>query len=220
MTDADLNINLANVPDVGTDRTSSYTIRGRIRDGSGQAIQSAIVSARGISTSTDSSGSYALEFRNYLTNPVRGEDILIRAEVPGGVPRRGMVIAFSPETPSRSVRVDLNAIAIGGLAINTRHYRNFLDKLVGLAIAQTGVGQLLGGAGLLGVIRSDPELQGSLTSLLQSLIPGGIIPLNLLIKPELPLLFGQPENIDLENFGNGIFPDPFGNIIPALDTQF
>merc|ERR1712093_118527 len=61
-----------------------------------------------------------------------------------------------------------------------------------------------------------PDLRKQMSGLLNSLLPGGLLPEQVLLNPDLPLVFADPENKDLENFGNGIVPSPLSGLIDGL----
>ena len=50
------------------------------------------------------------------------------------------------------------------------------------------------------LVRNDPDLRKQMSGLLNSLLPGGLLPEQVLLNPDLPLVFADPENKDLENF--------------------
>ena len=219
LTQEELDNGIANVAmDVRTDRTSTYTITGLVLGDGLQPIEGAIVTAESaggqkVQDVTDEIGSYSLFFNNFDANPTVGEKIEILADVPGGIPLRTEVIPFLMGV--RISRADLRSLRLGGLGLNTPHYRRFVHKIINHAIAGTTVGQVLESA-------SPAERNRINTSILQLInnsIPGGLFPAQLAIGPELPLIFDQPEYMDLENFGNGIFPSPLQNLPDALYTR-
>jgi PKD repeat protein len=217
----ELESSFADASDIITNRTSTYTIRGRVRDMGegtislfdGQSITISVQRGSGEETMpslADESGSYEIRFRNYLTNPVIGEEILVAAEIPGEIPRRGMVTAFFDHTAEGFVRVNdrvaamnFDPLRIGGLSLNTWHYRNFIDRLVGL------VGGSLGSEQVIQAFRGQSELRqrGLLVTIAGFLPPAfrDLVPEQMIFK-NLPLIFEQPGNIDLENFGNAVVP--------------
>ena len=219
LTQEELDNGIANVAmNVRTDRTSTYTITGLVLGDGLQPIEGAIVTAESagglkVQDVTDDIGSYSLFFNNFDTNPTVGEKIEILADVPGGIPLRTEVIPFLMGV--RISRADLRSLRLGGLGLNTPHYRRFVHKIINHAIAGTTVGQVLESA-------SPAERNRINTSILQLInnsIPGGLFPAQLAIGPELPLIFDQPEYMDLENFGNGIFPSPLQDLPGALYTR-
>ena len=201
-----------------TDRTSTYTITGLVLGDGLQPIMGAIVTAESaggqkVQDVTDEIGSYSLFFNNFDTNPTVGEKIEILADVPGGIPLRTDVIAFLTE--GRISRADLRSLRLGGLGLNTPHYRRFVHKIINHAIAGTTVGQVLESASP----AERNRINNSILQLINNSIPGGLFPPQLAIGPELPLIFDQPEYMDLENFGNGIFPSPLQDLPGALYTR-
>lgn len=211
----ELDSGIANVEmDVRIDRTSTYTITGLVLGDGLQPIEGAIVMAETagglkVSDMTDDIGSYSLLFDDFIMNPTVGEEIAIMAEVPDGIPLRTSIIAFMQEG-SRISRADLRSVRLGGLGLNTPHYHRFVHDLIEHIIGGTSVAQALQDA--------TPEQQRRVTNgiikWLNNSVPGGLFPAQLAIGPDLPmdsgypLIFEDPEYMDLENFGNGIFPSP------------
>ncbi|HIO81721.1 TPA: PKD domain-containing protein, partial [Candidatus Poribacteria bacterium] len=202
--------NMVELADIATNRTSTYAITGRIFDADIQPIVGAVVSVEtplGVQTViTDESASYSFTFSDYLTNPSRGEEILLNVSIPGGMSRRLVVIAF--EEPIRAVVANSLPLLLGGLAINTVQHRDFIDRLVSHTIAETEVGRTLGnGAGeLLEFVRKSPKLRSDMIQLIEGLLLGGLLPNQVVLSPELPLIFEQSETLIMENFGNGLYP--------------
>ena len=215
----ELESSFVDAPDIITNRTSTYAIRGKVRDMGegtislldGQSITISVQRGSGEETMpslADESGSYEIRFRNYLTNPLIGEEILVAVEIPGEIPRRGMVTAFFDHMAEGFVRVnarvavvDFDPLRIGGLSLNTWHYRNFIDRLVGL------VGGSLGSEQVIQTFRGQSELRqrGLLVTIAGFLPPAfrALVPEQMIFK-NLPLIFEQPGNMDLENFGNAV----------------
>ena len=98
----------------------------------------------------------------------------------------------------------VSTVRLGGISLNTRHAREVLDKIISLAIAQTDAALQAGGPEqLLEMMRANPAMQAAVAKAIGDLLPPGFIPAQLLDE-ELPLIFEQYENIDLENFGNAV----------------
>ena len=98
----------------------------------------------------------------------------------------------------------VSTVRLGGISLNTRHAREVIDKILGLAIAQTDAAMQAGGAEqLLAMMRENPALQAAVIQAIGDSLPPGFIPVQLL-DDDLPLIFEQYENIDLENFGNAV----------------
>ncbi|MDE0184167.1 MAG: PKD domain-containing protein [Candidatus Poribacteria bacterium] len=98
----------------------------------------------------------------------------------------------------------VSTVRLGGISVNTRHAREVIDKIIGLAIAQTDVAIAKGGSdAVLDMIRGNPALQAAVIAAIGDSLPPGLIPAQLLAD-DLPLIFEQYENIDLENFGNAV----------------
>ena len=111
-------------------------------------------------------------------------------------------LAGNAGTAEREIFV--STVRLGGISINTRHAREVIDKIIGLAIAQTDVAIAKGGSeAVLDMIRGNPALQGAVMAAISDALPEGFIPAQLL-DDDLPLIFAQYENTDLENFGNAI----------------
>ena len=198
-----------------TDRTSTYTITGLVLGDGLQPIEGAIVTAESagglmVRDVTDDIGSYSLFFDNFAMNPAVGDPpIDVMAEVPDGIPLRTSVVAFMQDG-SRISRADLRSVRLGGLGLNTPHYHRFVHGVIQHIIGGTTVGKALDDA--------SPEQQRRITNqiirLINNSVPGGLFPPQLAIGPDFtmnrgyPLIFEDPEYMDLENFGNGIFPSP------------
>ena len=202
---------------ISVNRTTSYNIQGTVLDRNGDPASGAIVTATSplaqVSASTNQNGRYAIKFLDFVTNPAIGDRIVLVTQVEGELARQTVVTAF--ETPTRVVTVDSIPMRLGGLSINSGQYRDFIDRLVAKAIEKTSVGKLLGD-GLMPLVRNDPDLRKQMSGLLNSLLPGGLLPEQVLLNPDLPLVFADPENKDLENFGNGIVPSPLSGLIDGL----
>ena len=211
----ELDSGIANVEmAVRIDRTSTYTITGLVLGDGLQPIEGAIVMAetaagQKVTDMTDDIGSYSLLFDDFMMNPTVGEEITIMAEVPDGIPLRTSVIAFMQDG-SRISRADLRSVRLGGLGLNTPHYHQFVHGLINHIIGGTTVAQALADA--------TPDEQRRVTNAIikwiNNSVPGGLFPPQLAVGPDFamgggyPLIFEDPEYMDLENFGNGIFPSP------------
>ena len=105
-------------------------------------------------------------------------------------------------TAEREIYV--STVRLGGISVNTRHAREVIDKILGLAIAQTDAALAKGGSeAVLAMMRANPALQAGVIQAIGDALPPGFIPAQLLAE-DLPLIFEQYENIDLENFGNAV----------------
>lgn len=102
-----------------------------------------------------------------------------------------------------SLEIFVDTVRLGGMSLNTVHGRDVIDKLVKLAIARTDVGQSIGAEAFLEMMRSNPATQAAVMEALDAVLPPGMLPAQLL-DAELPLIFEDYENIDLENFGNAL----------------
>jgi len=92
--------------DVITNRTSIFTISGKVtKIDDVTPISSAIVSARGKRTVTSDNGSYALEFTDYDTNPIKGEEIPVSVSPKAGVEKEVVVQA---ELSEREMQVNIS----------------------------------------------------------------------------------------------------------------
>ena len=226
LTQDELDSGIANITmDVRIDRTSTYTITGLVLGDGLQPIEGAIVMAETagglkVSDMTDAIGSYSLFFDDFMMNPTVGEEITIMAEVPDGIPLRTSVVAFMQDG-SRISRADLRSVRLGGLGLNTPHYHRFVHGVIQHIIGGTTVGKALEDA--------SPEQQRHITNeiirLINNSVPGGLFPPQLAIGPDFtmnrgyPLVFEDPEYMDLENFGNGIFPSPLASLGTALNAR-
>ena len=106
-----------------------------------------------------------------------------------------------------SLEIFVDTVRLGGMSLNTVHGRNVIDKIVKLAIARTDVGQSIGAEAFLEMMRSNPATQAAVMGALDAILPPGMVPAQLL-DAELPLIFEDYENIDLENFGNALTARP------------
>jgi len=217
LTAADLENKVGTTSQIIVDRTTTYNIQGTVLDKNGDPAVGAVVTATSslaqVSASTSQNGKYAIKFLDFATNPVVGDKISLVTQVEGELARQTIVIAF--ETPTRIITVDSIPMRLGGLSINSGQYRDFIDRLVAKAIEKTSVGKLLGD-GLMPLVRNDPALRMQMSGLLNGLLPGGLLPEQVLLNPELPLVFSDPENKDLENFGNGVVPSPLSGLLDGL----
>ncbi len=116
-----------------------------------------------------------------------------------------------------SLEIFVDTVRLGGLSLNTLHGRDVIDKIVSLAIAGTDVGQTIGAEAFLQQMRSDPAMQAAVMEALNGLLPPGMLP-GQLLDAELPLIFEDYENIDLENFGNALTARP-GSGMGILDSK-
>lgn len=108
---------------------------------------------------------------------------------------------------SMSLEIFVDTVRLGGISLNTVHGRDVIDKVIKLAIARTDVGMSIGPDALLEMMRNNPATQRAVLSAINSLLPPGTVPKQLL-DAELPLIFEDYENIDLENFGNAVTARP------------
>ena len=127
------------------------------------------------------------------------------------------VVDLAGNEAMMSINMFVDTVRLGGLALNTRHGRDVIDKIISLAIARTDVGQSMGPAALLEMMRNDPAMQAAVMNAVNSLLPPGILPKQLL-DAELPLIFDDFENVDLENFGNAITARP-GSGMGILESK-
>ncbi len=118
---------------------------------------------------------------------------------------------------SMSLEIFVDTVRLGGLSLNTLHARDVIDKLISLAIARTDVGMSVGPDALLDMMRNDPATQYAVLNAINSILPPGMVPKQLL-DGELPLIFEDYENIDLENFGNAVTARP-GMGMGILDSK-
>ena len=108
---------------------------------------------------------------------------------------------------SMSLEIFVDTVRLGGLSLNTLHGRDVIDKVIRLAIARTDVGMSVGPDALLEMMRNAPATQYAVLDAINSILPPGMVPKQLL-DAELPLIFEDYENIDLENFGNAVTARP------------
>ena len=126
-------------------------------------------------------------------------------------------LAGNAGTAEREIYV--STVRLGGISLNTRHARDVIDKIIGLAIAQTDAALAGGGSeAVLAMIRENPVLQAAVIAAIGDSLPPGVVPAQLL-DDDLPLIFEQYENIDLENFGNAVTArvgDILGSATPGV----
>ena len=132
-----------------------------------------------------------------------------------------IVVDLAGNEAMASVDVFVGTVRLGGMSLNTRHARDVIEKIIRLAIARTDVGQSVGAEALLEMMRNDPAMQAAVMNAVSTILPPGILPKQLL-DAELPLVFGDYENIDLENFGNAITARPGSGpgILDSKDAGF
>ena len=132
-----------------------------------------------------------------------------------------IVVDLAGNEAMASVDVFVGTVRLGGMSLNTRHARDVMEKIIRLAIARTDVGQSVGAEALLEMMRNDPAMQAAVMNAVSTILPPGILPKQLL-DAELPLVFGDYENIDLENFGNAITARPGSGpgILDSKDAGF
>ena len=118
---------------------------------------------------------------------------------------------------SMSLEIFVDTVRLGGMSLNTLHARDVIDKIITLAIARTDVGQNLGAEALLEMVRGNPAMQQAVLKSIATVLPEGMLPAQLL-DSELPLIFEDYENIDLENFGNALTARP-GSGMGILDSK-
>ena len=128
-------------------------------------------------------------------------------------------LARNATTVSREIFV--STVRLGGISINTRHAREVLDQIIRLAIAKTDVAQQMGAEQFLQMLRVNPAIQAAVAEAIGGILPPGFIPMQLL-RENLPLIFEQYENIDLENFGNAVTArvDGSGGILGSATPGF
>ncbi len=128
-------------------------------------------------------------------------------------------LARNVTTVSREIFV--GTVRLGGISLNTRHAREVLDQIISLAVAKTDVAQQLGTEQLLELLHANPAVQAALAEAVGGALPPGFIPMQLLGE-NLPLIFEQYENIDLENFGNAVTArvDASGGILGSATPGF
>ena len=127
------------------------------------------------------------------------------------------VVDLAGNEDSKSLEIFVDTVRLGGMSLNTRHARDVIDKIITLAIERTDVGQTIGAEALLQQMRSDPATQYAVMKAINSILPPGMLP-GQLLDEELPLIFGDFENIDLENFGNALTARP-GSGMGILDSK-
>ena len=135
------------------------------------------------------------------------------------------VVDLAGNEAMMSINIFVDTVRLGGLALNTRHGRDVIDKIISLAIARTNAGQSIGTDALLEMMRNDPAIQEAVLNAVNSILPPGILPkqlfgaeLPLILGAELPLIFDDYVNIDLENFGNAITARP-GSGMGILESK-
>ena len=116
-----------------------------------------------------------------------------------------------------SIDVFVDTVRLGGLSLNTLHARDVIEKIVSLAIARTDIGQSIGTEALIRMMRNDPAVQAAVIKAVNTILPPGILP-GQLLGAELPLIFEDYENIDLENFGNAVTARP-GSGMGILESK-
>ena len=131
------------------------------------------------------------------------------------------VVDLAGNDDSASIDIFVDTVRLGGMSLNTRHARDVVDKIIKLTIARTDVGQSVGAQALLEMIRNDPAMQAAVMNAVNSILPPGILPKQLL-QAELPLIFDDYKNTDLENFGNALTarPGSGGGILESKDGGF
>ncbi len=128
------------------------------------------------------------------------------------------VTDIAGNTGQDTLEIFVDTVRLGGMSLNTRHARDVIDKIITLAIARTDVGQTIGAEALLRQMRSDPATQYAVMKAINSILPPGMLP-GQLLDAELPLIFEDYENIDLENFGNALTARP-GSGPGILDSRY
>ena len=118
---------------------------------------------------------------------------------------------------SMSLEIFVDTVRLGGLSLNTLHARDVIDKLISLAIARTDVGMSVGPDALLDMMRNDPATQYAVLNAINSILPREWYRSSC-FDGELPLIFEDYENIDLENFGNAVTARP-GMGMGILDSK-
>ena len=126
-------------------------------------------------------------------------------------------LAGNAGTAHREIFV--STVRLGGISLNTRHTRDVLDGIISLAIAETDLARQMSPEQLLEMMRANPAIQAAVAKVIGDALPPGLIPKQLLAE-ELPLIFEQYENIDLENFGNAITArsDANGGILGSVNA--
>ena len=128
------------------------------------------------------------------------------------------IVDLAGNEAAASLDIFVDTVRLGGLSLNTRHSRDVVDKIIKLAIARTDVGMSVGPDALLEMIRGNPAMQNALLDAVTAFLPAGILPKQLL-DAEIPLIFDDYENIDLENFGNALTARP-GSGPGVLETRY
>ena len=118
---------------------------------------------------------------------------------------------------SDTLKIFVDTVRLGGMSLNTLHARDVISKVISLAIARTDVGMSVGPDALLDMMRNDPATQHAVLNAINAILPPGLVPKQLL-DGELPLIFEDYENIDLENFGNAVTARP-GSGMGILDSK-
>ena len=131
------------------------------------------------------------------------------------------VMDLAGNEDSASIDVFVGTVRLGGLSLNTMHARDVIDHIIGMAIAGTDAAQTVGVDALLAEMRSNPAMQQAVLKAIDGLLPGGmlLVPKQLL-DAELPLVFADYENVDLENFGNALTARPTaGGILDSHEAD-
>ena len=127
------------------------------------------------------------------------------------------VMDLAGNEASMSIDIFVDTVRLGGMSLNTLHARDVIDKIIKLATARTDVGQSVGADALLQMMRNDPAMQAAVMKAVNSILPPGLLP-GQLLDAELPLIFEDYENIDLENFGNALTARP-GDGMGILESK-
>jgi hypothetical protein len=128
------------------------------------------------------------------------------------------IVDLAGNEASASLDIFVDTVRLGGLSLNTRHSRDVVDKIIKLAIARTDVGMSIGPDALLEMMRANPAMQNAVLDAVTAFLPAGILPKQLL-DAEIPVIFNDYENIDLENFGNALTARP-GSGPGILETPY
>ena len=128
------------------------------------------------------------------------------------------IVDLAGNEASASLDIFVDTVRLGGLSLNTRHSRDVVDKILKLAIARTDVGMSVGPDALLEMMRANPAMQNAVLDAVTAFLPAGILPKQLL-DAEIPVIFNDYENIDLENFGNALTARP-GSGPGILETRY
>ena len=215
LTQSEIDADFLQAPDITTNRVSEFAIKGRVTDAKVNPIESAVVSALNVETSTNANGEYAISLKDYPTNPAAGDvvEIYVRPDSANFPVVRMRKTSFQVELTMlenrgvEDIDVSVNHIRIGGLTLDITQHMNVIDK----ATKQAGVP-----IRIRDFIEMNPEFASSIEEVIKYLFTSLSGPMSSLVSLSLalapidtpPELFEQQQNMDWENFGNPIVPYP------------